>query len=139
MTRWHLEAGIAYEHTSAPSFADTRWARIAEYYDALGELCPGPIVALNRGLAIAELHGPDAGRDAIAPLASDPKLAGYSFYWAARADIERRAGRGAEARTHYARAVSLAKSRAERASYERRVDALETLDGRRMDTHRGLP
>jgi RNA polymerase sigma-70 factor (ECF subfamily) len=139
MTRWHLEAGIAYEHTSAPSFADTKWARIAEYYDALGAICPGPIVALNRGLAIAELHGPDAGRDAIAPLASDPKLAGYSFYWAARADIERRAGRGAEARTHYARAVSLAKIRAERASYERRVDELETLDGRRMDTHRGLP
>lgn len=124
-TRWHLEAGIAFEHTSASSVAETSWGRIVEYYDALMALSPGPVVALNRGLALAELRGLDAGRDALASLADDPKLAQYSFFWAALADIERRSGRTAEARTLYQRAVALAKSRAERRSYERRLRSLE--------------
>ncbi len=120
-TRWHLEAGIAFEHTSASSVSETNWEKIAFYYDALMKLAPGPIVALNRGLALAELCGVDAGREALASLTDDPKLARYSFFWAARADLERRAGRHAEARALYERAIALAKSRAERLSYERRL------------------
>jgi len=126
-TRWHLEAGIAFEHTCASSIAETSWARIVEYYDALMALSPGPVVALNRGLAIAELRGLDAGRDALAALADHPKFARYSFYWAARADIERRTGRAAEAAPLYRRAVALAKGRAERLSYERRLRDLEDV------------
>jgi RNA polymerase sigma-70 factor (ECF subfamily) len=120
-TRWHLEAGIAFEHASAPSLAETNWARIVDFYDALAVISPGPVVALNRALAVGELHGPDAARDALAPLAAEPKLAGYSFFWAARADVERRAGRAGEAAACYARAIALARSPAERRSYERRL------------------
>jgi RNA polymerase sigma-70 factor (ECF subfamily) len=124
LSRWHLEAGIAYEHTSAPSLAGTNWARIVEYYDALGALAPGPVVAMNRALAVAELRGLDAGREALAALAGDPKLATYSFYWAARADVERRAGRAAEATAFYERAALLARTPAERATYARRLREL---------------
>jgi RNA polymerase sigma factor (sigma-70 family) len=124
-TRWHLEAGIAFEHSSASSVGETNWGSIVEYYDALVALSPGPVVALNRALAVAELRGLDAGREALAPLADHPKLTRYSFFWAACADIERRAGRTAEARALYQRAMTLAESRAERLSYERRVRNLE--------------
>lgn len=124
LTRWHLEAGIAFEHTSAASVADTRWQQIVQYYDALLALSPGPIVALNHGLALAELHGLNAGRIALAALADEPKLREYSFYWAARADIERRDGRSSDARPLYQRAAELAKSEAERLSYARRLRRL---------------
>jgi RNA polymerase sigma-70 factor (ECF subfamily) len=120
-TRWHLEAGIAFEHTRAPSVAETDWQRIVEYYDALLALAPNPVVALNRGLALAELHGLAAGRAALAALADEPKLATYSFFWAGRADIERRAGLSAEARGFYQRAAACARSAAERVGYERRL------------------
>jgi RNA polymerase sigma-70 factor (ECF subfamily) len=123
-TRWHLEAGIAFEHTNAQSFAETDWEKIVDYYDALVGLSPGPVVALNRALAVAELRGLDAGIDALAPLTGDPKLAAYSFYWAARADLARRGGRSVEAKDLYIRAAALAKSRAERLSYERRIHRL---------------
>ena len=123
-TRWHLEAGIALEHTIAPSLAATDWAKIVAYYDALIALAPGPVVALNRGLAVAELHGVEAGRAALAALAGDPRLARYSFFWSARADLDRRAGRAVEACAHYHRAVALARSAAERGSYERRLREL---------------
>jgi RNA polymerase sigma factor (sigma-70 family) len=123
-TRFHLEAGIAFEHTSAPSLAATNWARIVEYFDALAALSQSPIVAMNRALACAELHGPDAGRGLLNQLAAEPKLLRYSFFWAARADLERRSGRASEALAFYQRAVELAPSRAERLSYERRLREL---------------
>jgi RNA polymerase sigma-70 factor (ECF subfamily) len=126
-SRWHLEAGVAFEHTIAPSVVETNWEKIVGYYDVLMTVAPGPVVALNRGLALAELHGLTAGRDALQSLADDPKLASYSFYWAGRADIERRAGRTAAAMAFYERAVELAKSGAERLSYERRMRQLERL------------
>jgi RNA polymerase sigma factor (sigma-70 family) len=124
-TRWHLEAGIAFEHTSAPSVPETNWARIVDYYDLLVALAPGPVVALNRGLAVAELRGLEAGREALASLENDARMAQYSFYWAALADIERRAGQHALAGALYRRAAALAKSPPERLSYERRIRALE--------------
>jgi RNA polymerase sigma-70 factor (ECF subfamily) len=124
LTRWHLEAGIAFEHTCAESIAATNWPRILELYDALIAIAPGPIVALNRGLALAEVHGLDAGRDVLLALEADPKLAGYSFYFAARADLERRSRNLEVAKSYYRRAVELAKSRSERVSYERRLHAL---------------
>src|SRR5262249_11295692 len=119
VTRWHLEAGIACEHTIAPSVPATNWQRVVDLYDALLALAPSPIVALNRGLAVAELRGLDAGRAALEVVAYDEKLARYSFLWAALADIERRAGRPAEARSLYERAIALAASRAERVAAER--------------------
>lgn len=121
LTRWHLEAGIAFEHTAAVSLAATNWRRISEYYDALYELAPSPVVALNRALVVAEVRGLDAGRGALRALSRDPKLAAYSFFWAARADIERRAGQTDRAYDYYRRALGLARSDAERRYYERRL------------------
>lgn len=125
LTRWHLEAGIAFEHTRAASLGETDWLKIAAYYDALLLLAPGPVVALNRGLALAELRGLDAGRDDLERLRDDPRMARYSFFWAALADLARRSGRTDEAQELYRRAMALAKSRAERSSYERRLQQLE--------------
>jgi predicted RNA polymerase sigma factor len=55
----------------------------------------------------------------------DKRLAGYPFFWAALADIERRSGRKEDARSLYQRAAILARNRAERVAYERRIERLE--------------
>jgi RNA polymerase sigma factor (sigma-70 family) len=125
LTRWHLEAGIACEHTTAPSVRETDWRRIVELYDELLALAPGPIVALNRALAVAEVSGLDAARQALLAMKDDKRLAGYPFFWAALADVERRSGRPAHARPLYQRATTLARSRAERVAYERRIERLD--------------
>jgi predicted RNA polymerase sigma factor len=125
MSRWHLEAGIACEHAIAPSVRETDWDRIVVLYDLLVRLSPSPVVALNRALALAERDGVDEGRSALMTLASDRKLSTYPFYWAARADLERRAEQPAAARSSYERAIALARSSAERVSYERRLELLD--------------
>jgi RNA polymerase sigma factor (sigma-70 family) len=126
MSRWHLEAGIACEHAIAPSLEETDWDRIVNFYDLLMQRSQSPVGALNRALAVAERDGVEVGRRELLALADDPKLANYPFYWAARADMERRAAHQATARSDYKRAIALARTPAERVSYERRLDLLDT-------------
>jgi RNA polymerase sigma factor (sigma-70 family) len=124
LTRWHLEAGIASEHATARSTRETDWLRIVELYDSLLQFAPSPVIELNRALAVAEVRGLEAGRDALHRVADNPKLSSYSFLWAALADIERRAGRPVQARAFYDRAITHAKSKAERRGYERKLKLL---------------
>ena len=126
MSRWHLEAGIACEHAVAPSVRETGWGRIVALYDLLMAQSPGPIVALNRALAVAERDGVEEGQRQLVAVAGEKKLTRYPFYWAALADLQRRADRHGEARSSYERAMELSRSPAERASYRRRLDLLET-------------
>jgi RNA polymerase sigma-70 factor (ECF subfamily) len=124
LSRYHLEAGIACEHAIAPSLERTNWRRIRELYDALAALGLGPVVLLNRALAVAEADGLAAGREALAALDGEAQLERYPFAWAARADLARRAGDHEAARRAYAHAIELSRSDAERRAYERRVAAL---------------
>jgi RNA polymerase sigma-70 factor (ECF subfamily) len=125
MSGWHLKAGIACEHAVAPSVRETDWDHVVAFYDQLAAQSPGPIVALNRALAVAERDAVEEGRRALVAVAGDKKLARYPFYWAALADLQRRTGRHAEARSSYERAIEFSRSPAERAAYRRRIERLE--------------
>lgn len=124
LTRWHIEAGIACEHAIAPSVTETNWPRILEFYDALLTLVPGPVVALNRALAMAEIHGPAASREALLALDGDRRMTTYPFYWGALAEIARREGDASEAARFYGQAMLVSRSRAERTAYERALRSL---------------
>jgi predicted RNA polymerase sigma factor len=79
------------------------------------------VIAMNRALAVCEARGVEEGRAALDALANDARLARYSLFWAARADLERRAGRPDDARALWERALSLARTDAERGAYQRRL------------------
>ncbi|SNY33576.1 RNA polymerase sigma factor [Paractinoplanes atraurantiacus] len=111
--RYQLLAAINSVHCQ-----DTHWPTIVAPYDCLAQLDPSPIVRLNRAVAVAEVDGPSAGLTEIDRLAEP--LDGYHAFHAARADLLRRLGRTAEARTAYDRALALAGNPAERAYLTRR-------------------
>ncbi len=106
--------------TFAPTAADTDWAQIVRLYDQLARLDPSPVVRLNRAVAVAEVDGPLLALAAIARLDLD----GYHAFRVARADLLRRLGRSAEARTSHDRAIELSVNPAERAYLTRRRDQL---------------
>ena len=114
-----LQAAIAAEHARAATAADTRWDRIASWYDRLAQLDRSPVVALNRAVAIAMAEGPERGLAEIDELA--PALDGYLHLHAARADLLRRLDRRDEAAAAYRRALALAGQSAERQFLERRL------------------
>lgn len=109
-----LQAAIAACHARARTAAETDWARIAALYDALAQLVPSPVVALNRAVAIAMAYGPAAGLDLVDTLVAEPSLAGYHLLPAVRGDLLARLGRLDEARTEIERAAALARNDRER-------------------------
>jgi RNA polymerase sigma-70 factor (ECF subfamily) len=118
-----LQAAIAAEHGRAATAGDTDWAAIAAGYEALLDLAPSPVVALNRAVAVAMRDGPAEGLELVDALAEP--LAGYHLWHSARADLLRRLDRRAEAASAYARAHALAGNPVERAFLARRLRELE--------------
>lgn len=125
LTQYHVEAGIAALHATAPSVGETRWAEIVRHYDALMRLGPSPVVALNRAIAIAEHQGPARGIEAIRAIASIERLAKYPFYPAALAELELRVGNAQAARLHFCEAHRLARNEGERLFLARRIAACD--------------
>jgi RNA polymerase sigma-70 factor (ECF subfamily) len=113
-----LQATIAAEHARA---AETDWGNIAFLYDRLLSISPTPIVALNRAVAVAELHGPEAGLELMAEL--DAELGDYHLLHSARAALLRRLGRLDEARAAYRAALARADSPVEREFLEEQLRA----------------
>jgi RNA polymerase sigma-70 factor (ECF subfamily) len=119
-----LQAAIAAVHADAPSAAATDWAQIVGLYDILVRAEPSPVVELNRAVAVAMRDGPEAGLALIDSILARGDLAQYHLAHAARADLCRRLGRTAEARTSYKRALDLTRQEPERRFLKRRLAEL---------------
>ncbi|GAA4251884.1 RNA polymerase sigma factor [Dactylosporangium darangshiense] len=122
--KYQLQAAIAACHAGAPSAAATDWPRIAGLYAELARIAPGPVVELNRAVAVAMADGPAAALPLVDALRSSGALAGYHLLPATRADLLRRLGRDAEAADAYREALELAGSEAERRFFTRRLTSL---------------
>ena len=116
-----LQAAITAVHAQAPRAAATDWARIVDLYDLLTVVAPSAVVELNRAVAVAMRDGPVAGLALIDPLLARGDLETYPLAHSARADLCRRLGRTAEARTSYERALGLTRLEPERRFLERRL------------------
>ena len=117
---YQVQAAINAVHSDSASAEATDWAQILALYDQLLQVSPGPVVALNRAVAVAEVHGPEAALGLVDGL----NLAGYGPFHAVRADLLRRLGRFREAETAYRCAVGLAGNAAERQFLEGRLRGL---------------
>jgi RNA polymerase sigma-70 factor (ECF subfamily) len=121
-----VQAAIAAVHAQAASAVQTDWHEIVGLYDVLLRLEPTPIVELNRAAALAMRDGPGSGIALIDALFGRGELRDYLYAHTARADLCRRAGRGAEAAASYRAALALARQEPERRFIERRLQMLET-------------
>jgi RNA polymerase sigma-70 factor, ECF subfamily len=113
---YQIQAAINAVHGDAATAADTDWRQILALYDQLFAITPGPIVALNRAVALAEVEGPAA---ALA-LVDELPLGRYYLFHAVRADLLRRLGREADAARAYDQAIARAENAAERSFLETR-------------------
>jgi RNA polymerase sigma-70 factor, ECF subfamily len=120
---YQLQAAINAVHDAASSAGDTDWRQILALYDQLFAITPTPVVALNRCIAAAEVHGPAAALDGVDEL----RLDGYHLFHATRADLLRRLGREQEAAAAYDVAIARAGNRVERAFLQQRRDSLACL------------
>ena len=122
-----LQAAIAACHARAITATETNWERIVLLYDALLQVSPSPIVALNRAVAVGMAQGPAAGLAAMETLAAEPALAHYHLLPSVRADLLMKLGRYAEAREELQRALAMTDNRRERELLTARIKNLDTL------------
>jgi RNA polymerase sigma-70 factor, ECF subfamily len=122
-----LQASIAALHCTAARPEETDWHRILRLYEQLEQLQPSPVVTLNRAVALAMSHGPQAGLRLLEELAADGDLDDYHLLHSARADLLRRLGAAEQAAASYARALQLVSNESERRFLERRLSEINVL------------
>src|SRR5712664_666635 len=120
-----LQAAIAAVHAEAESAAVTDWRQIVALYNRLLRIHPSPVVQLNRAVAIAMCDGPEVGLTLIDAVLEDGELANYYLAHSARADMCRRLGRTAEARSSYEKALALTQQEPERRFLQERIRQLK--------------
>jgi RNA polymerase sigma-70 factor, ECF subfamily len=119
-----LQAAIAAVHAEASEADAIDWNEIVGLYNLLVGISPSPIVELNRAVAVAMRDGPLAGLELIEEILVRGELSDYHLAHAARAELCRRLGRIAEARSSYKRAFSLTQQEPERRFLEQRLNEL---------------
>ena len=121
---YQLQAAIAAVHDEAARFQDTDWDQILGLYELLDRLAPGPVVTLNRIVAVAMVHGPEAGLRQLAAAEAEPALAGHHRVDAVRAHLLELAGDHQAAHAAYRLAARRTLSLAEQHYLESRAARL---------------
>ena len=122
--RYQLEGALQSAHVYRCRTGHANWAEVVQLYDALFALAGSPVVAINRALAIAEVHGASAALAAMQEVAADGRLTEYQPYWAARAELLAKTGAHAEARRAYEIAIGLERDASIRRFLQLRQSAL---------------
>jgi len=121
-----IQAAIAAVHADAADAGATDWNEIVGLYDVLLDAEPSPVVELNRAVAVAMRDGPAAGLALVDAILARGDLQEYHLAHATRADLCRRLGKTADARSSYQRAIELARQAPEQRFLERRLAELPT-------------
>ncbi len=114
LSRYHLEAAIAYQHCSNESFAATNWEKMLTYYEWLREICPSPFVELNEAVAVLCARGPAAAAEAVARISERGKLERYCLYHSLLGEIDMRLNKRESAAGHFVAARRMTWSGPER-------------------------
>ncbi|GAA2740077.1 sigma factor-like helix-turn-helix DNA-binding protein [Terrabacter aerolatus] len=121
---YQVQAAIAAVHDEAPSAAETDWEQVLALYGLLEQLAPGPVVTLNRAVALAMVEGPAAGLAVLADLEKDRRVARHHRLHAVRAHLLELAGDTEQARESYLLASRLTTSIPEQDHLRRKAEAL---------------
>lgn len=125
ISRYHLEAMIAYEHATAPTYEQTNWNSILRYYDLLRVHYPSPIVELNRAIAIGEWYGPAEGIKAIESIPPSAPLLTYYLLPATLGEFWLKLRQKEKAIGYFNEAKSLTHSAAEKKLLQQKIDSLQ--------------
>jgi RNA polymerase sigma factor (sigma-70 family) len=124
VSKYHLEAAIAFEHCTAENYEKTNWARILDLYEWLSKISLSPILELNKAVATMQVHGADAGLRALKNIQDKKKLESYYLYHSLLGEIYTRLDRGTEAQGEFETALRLTKSETEKKLMAAKISGL---------------
>jgi RNA polymerase sigma factor (sigma-70 family) len=125
ISKYHLEAGIAYEHATATSYAQTNWKNILQCYNLLCTFYPSPVLELNRAIVIAELQGPAEGIKTIESISQLSSLKKYYLLPATLGKLHLQLKQLDKAKKYFLEAITLTQSLAEKRLLEQKITETE--------------
>lgn len=125
VSEYHAQAAIAATYARAAGSQSIDWPTILSLYDQLLSMNPSPVVALNRAVVVARVHGPAKAMAAVEPLENDPKLRDYYLLPAVRGHLLLELGRHQEAAACFRKALDFPCSEPERRFLRRKLDACD--------------
>jgi RNA polymerase sigma factor (sigma-70 family) len=125
ISSYHIQAAIAVCHCTAKDSQSTDWRQILSLYDRLSQIDGSPVVALNRAVAVAKVHGPDAGIDAVQAIRDRGQLDSYYLFHAVLGEFEARRADLDAAAGHFRRSLALARTQSERALLSKRIQVCQ--------------
>jgi RNA polymerase sigma factor (sigma-70 family) len=125
ISEYHVQAGISACHCEAPNFESTNWPCILSLYDQLMKFDNSPVVALNRAVAVANVHGPKAGLEAVAAIENRDKLESYYLLYAVLGEFESQMNDPLAAAGYFRKSLKLAEMKSEQVFLSKRLEACE--------------
>lgn len=125
ITEYHVQAGIAACHCEASNYEATDWRQILALYDRLVKFDNSPVVALNRAVAVANVHGPKAGLEAVEAIENRDKLDSYYLLYAVLGEFEAQMNDPLAAAGYFRRSLKLAEMKSEQAFLSKRLQDCE--------------
>jgi RNA polymerase sigma factor (sigma-70 family) len=123
ISKYHFEAGIAYEHAKAGTYATTDWQNILQCYNLLQQYFPSPVVELNRAIVISELQGAAEGIKAIESISQLSSLKKYYLLPATLGELHLQLHLYDKAKAYLAEAIALTQSATEKKLLQQKLDA----------------
>jgi RNA polymerase sigma-70 factor (ECF subfamily) len=125
LSEYHFQAGIAACHCSAKDYESTQWPQILSLYNQLIQVDDSPVVALNRAVAVAQVHGPAEGIKTVRAIADGQSLDSYYLFYAVLAEFEAQLGNHEAAANHLRKAIKLTDIKSEQDLLARRLQECE--------------
>ncbi|MCX6351263.1 MAG: sigma-70 family RNA polymerase sigma factor [Bacteroidetes bacterium] len=124
VSTYHLEAAIAFEHCTAPSFKETNWQQILTYYNLLCHISPSPIAQLNKAVAVMMMLGAEAALDSLNAIDDKKKLLPFYLYHSLLGELSTRLNNPQKAKQYFETAIELTQSAAEKKMLKEKIVAL---------------
>lgn len=121
MSEYHLQAGIAACHATAPDYESTNWVQILSHYDHWTQINSSPVVALNRAVALSHVEGPAAGIAAVEAIQKQGQLKSYYLVYAVLGEFETQLNHFRAAAVHFQKALQLSEVKTEQSFLSRRL------------------
>jgi RNA polymerase sigma-70 factor (ECF subfamily) len=125
ISEYHLQAGIAACHCAAKDYASTDWPQILSLYDRLVEMNDSAVILLNRAVALANVHGPKAGIEAVQAIQNRQELTSYYLLYAVLGEFEADLNNKEAAGNYFRKSLELTTIKSEQIFMSKKLEQIE--------------
>lgn len=121
---YQLQAAISAVHAESAEWLETDWQQICALYELLYAMQPSAVIRINHAVAMSHANDPEPALALLESVANEPGIEQYQPFFAARADLQHRAGNTAAARRDFIKAIALSDNQVQKEYLQSRYNEI---------------